>query len=155
MPRTTSTLAALAFTLLFTTVAGTQGLPAGLSPARAALWREIRAVNDSMEAAFSRGNMKAVAAFYADDAKMTGGSGPMVEGRSAIDAYWREVGTIPGSWRLEVRDIGGSRDLAYQRGHSRLTQRDTNGRERVSAVDFVVIWRREPGGQLRIWMDLY
>jgi ketosteroid isomerase-like protein len=135
-------------------VACAQNAPANLPPARAELWREIRAVNDSMEAAFKRGDMKAVAAFYADDAKMTGG-GPIVGGRAAIDDYWRRVGTTPGTWKLEVFEVGGSRELAYQRGRSHLTLRNADGAERVSVVDFVVIWRREPNGSLRMVLDLY
>jgi ketosteroid isomerase-like protein len=131
-----------------------QQMPANLPPARAALWREIRAVNDSMEAAFGRGDMKTVAAFYADDAKMTGG-GPIVEGRAAIDDYWRRIGTSKGTWKLEVYEVGGSRELAYQKGRSVLTLRDASGVERVSTVDFVVIWRRDSKGGLRIALDLY
>ena len=136
------------------TSARAQDMPAGLSAPRAALWREIRAVNDSMEAAFGRGDMKAVAAFYADDARMAGG-GQLVEGRVAVDGYWARLGASPGTWRLEVFEVGGSRDLAYQRGRSHLALRDSTGRERVSTVDFVVIWRRDPGRGLRIWLDLY
>jgi ketosteroid isomerase-like protein len=129
--------------------------PANLPAPRAALWREIRAVNDSMETAFKRGDMKAVSHFYADDAKMTGG-GPVVEGRAALDAYWARLASSPGTWKLEIFEIGGSRDLAYQKGRSTLTQRDpAGGADRVSVVNFVVIWKRAAGGGLRIAMDLY
>jgi ketosteroid isomerase-like protein len=128
--------------------------PAGVTGPRAALWREIRAVNDSMEAAFNRGDMRAVAAFYADDSKLAGG-GDVVEGRAAVDAYWGRLGGRGGTWRLEVFEVGGSRDLAYQRGRSHLTLRSADGRERTSVVDFVVVWRRNAEGGLRIWLDLY
>ena len=132
-----------------------QDMPANLSPPRAALWREVRAVNDSMQAAFGRGDMKAVAGFYADDARMAG-QGQMVTGREALDAYWARLGATPGTWKLDVFEVGGTRDLAYQRGRSTLTPRAADGSNRPPmVVDFVVVWRRDAGGGLRILMDLY
>jgi uncharacterized protein (TIGR02246 family) len=133
---------------------GAQSAPANLSPSRTALWREIRAVNDSMEAAFNRGDMKAVARFYADDARLAGQGGPVTEGRDAIDQYWAGIKN-PKRWRLEVLAVGGSPALAYQQGRSHLTTASPEGAERTSTVDFVVIWRRQPNGSLRMLMDLY
>jgi ketosteroid isomerase-like protein len=129
--------------------------PADLPPFRQALWKEIRAVNDSMEAAFNRGDMKAVSLFYADDAKMAGGLGPATTGRAAFDAYWARAGANGGRWKLEVHSIGGNRDIAYQTGRSNLVTRDANGVERASVIDFVVVWKRDAKGGLRILMDLY
>ena len=129
-------------------VAQAQQSPADIPPAKKALWQEIRAVNDSMEAAYNRGDMKAVSAFYADDAKMTGG-GPMTAGRAAFDQYWARAGASGGTWKLEIIKVGGNRDLAYQIGRSTLTT--PNG---PSIVDFVVIWKRDSKGGLRISMDL-
>ena len=134
--------------LLANAVAGAQQPPADLPEAKKVLWREIRAVNDSMEAAYNRGDMKAVSLFYADDAKMTGG-GSMTAGRAAFDAYWARAGSTGGTWKLEVHKVGGSRELAYQIGRSTLIT--ANG---PSIVDFVVIWKRDAKGGLRISMDL-
>lgn len=122
--------------------------PADLPPAKQALWREIRAVNDSMEAAYNRGDMKAVSLFYADDAKMIGG-GSSTAGRAAFDAYWARAGSSGGTWKLEIFKVGGSRELAYQTGRSTLIT--SNG---PSIVDFVVIWKRDAKGGLRISLDL-
>jgi ketosteroid isomerase-like protein len=145
MGRITSALVAL-FTVSIS--AHAQQPPADLPPAKKALWQEIRAVNDSMEAAYNRGDMKAVSAFYADDARMTGG-GSMTAGRAAFDAYWASAGRSGGTWKLEVHKVGGSRELAYQNGRSTLTT--ANG---PMVVDFVVIWKRDAKGGLRILMDL-
>jgi ketosteroid isomerase-like protein len=133
---------------VFSLAAHAQQPPSDLSPAKRALWQEIRAVCDSMEAAYNRGDMKAVSSFYADDAKMTGG-GPMTAGRAAFDAYWARAGSSGGTWKLEVHKVGGSRELAYQIGRSTLIT--ANG---PSIVDFVVIWKRDAKGGLRISLDL-
>lgn len=126
---------------------------ANLPPARAAIWNEVKALNDSMVAAFNRGDKLAVARFYADNARMAGGGGPETAGRAAIDRYWTR-GQGPGSWRLEVLDVGGSANLAYQVGRSHLTS-GTGATARTYVTNFVVVWERQAGGGLRITYDLY
>ena len=128
--------------------------PSGYSAPRQAMWAEIRALNDSMEAAFNRGDLSAVARFYADDARMRGQGARETRGRAAIDAYWTGIRN-PVRWRLEVLDVGGNRDLAYQVGRSHLTSRGQDGRERTYSTDFVVVWERQRDGSLRIILDLW
>lgn len=127
--------------------------PANLPPQRQALWNEVRALADSMEAAVGRGDMLAVSRFYADDARMAGGGGPLVAGRAAMDRYWTRI-REPRSWRLDIRDVGGSAELAYWIGTSHLVTGPV-GRERTSTTNFVVVLARQPGGGLRITLDLY
>lgn len=144
-------------TLLFLAVAAPLSgqAPAGYSATRQAMWAEVRSMNDSMEAAFNRGDMTAVARFYADHARMRGPGGPEISGRAAIDAYWTGI-RDPVRWRLEVLDVGGNRDLTYQLGRSHLTSRGRDGQERTYTTDFVVVWERQgAGGALRIILDLW
>jgi ketosteroid isomerase-like protein len=121
--------------------------------ASSALHREIRAVNDSMVAAFNSGNMLAVARFYADDARVDGEKGSVVQGRAAIDRYWTDIRDAK-SWALEVIAVGGPRDFPWQIGRSTLIQSSPQG-DRTSVVEFLALWRREPGGGLRMVMDYY
>ena len=119
----------------------------------AELRRQIEAVNREMEAAFNRGDLLAVARFYADDAVMMGPRGERVRGRAALDAYWQGV-TNPRRWRLDVFDVGGSLTEAYQLGRSTLTT-GTDGRERDSVTDFIVLWKRDAEGRWRIAVDMW
>lgn len=128
--------------------------PPGYSATRQVMWAEIRLMNDSLEAAFNRRDLAAVARFYADDARMRGPGGPETRGRAAIDAYWTGIRN-PVRWRLEVLDVGGNRDLTYQLGRSHLTSRGPDGQERTYTTDFVVVWERQPGGALRMSLDLW
>jgi uncharacterized protein (TIGR02246 family) len=121
--------------------------------AQSALHREIRAVNDSMVAAFNSGNMLAVARFYTDDARVDGEKGAVVQGRAAIDRYWTEIRNAK-SWTLEIIAVGGPRDFPWQIGRSTLVQTSPQG-DRTSIVEFLALWRREPGGGLRMVMDYY
>jgi ketosteroid isomerase-like protein len=122
-------------------------------PRDTVLYNEIARLNRAMEAAIGRGDVAAAARFYADDARIRGPRGFEVSGRSAIDDYWASIGNAR-SWKLEAWDVGGSRDEAYQVGRSTLVH-GAPGQERTSVVEFVVIWKRQADGQLRIALDFY
>ena len=109
---------------------------------------EIERLNREMTAALERGDGLAVAAIYADDARIVGPKRQTVAGREAIDQYWTRIKDA--KWTLEVREVGGSKDDAYEIGVSTLaTPRGTY------TCDFVVIWKRDAEGKLRIHLDLY
>jgi ketosteroid isomerase-like protein len=131
------------------TPAGAQRRPDGPAPLRA----EIQAVNDSMVAAFNRGDMLAVARFYTDDARVDGERGAVVVGRQAIDRYWTGIQGAK-SWTLEVIEVGGPRDSPWQVGRSTLVQSGPQG-DRVSVVEFLAVWRRDARGGLRLAVDYY
>ncbi|HJU76104.1 MAG TPA: nuclear transport factor 2 family protein, partial [Gemmatimonadaceae bacterium] len=117
------------------------------------LWRELQAVNDSMTAAFNKGDLLAVARFYTDDGIVDGPRGERVAGRAALDKYWTGIQN-PKSWKLEVLGLGGHPDFPYQIGRSTLVTSSPNG-DRTSVVEFLVLWRREQDGSLRIAVDYY
>ena len=119
-----------------------------------ALVAEIRALNDSMTATFARGDVAGVARFYADDGRLVGPRRTTVRGRAAIDRYWASIRGAK-SWQLEVLEVGGTRDAAYQVGLSTLVTVGPDGREHASVTEFVVIWKRQPDGSLKIALDLY
>lgn len=109
---------------------------------------EIERLNRDMTAALNRGDGLAVAAIYADGARIVGPKRQTVEGREAINAYWSRIKNA--KWTLEVREVGGTNDDAYESGVSTLTS------DRGSyTCDFVVIWKRDASGKLRIHLDLY
>jgi len=114
---------------------------------------EIEAVNRGMEAAFAKGDLLGVARFYADDAVLMGPDGERVRGRAEVDRYWTGIRN-PRRWTLEVLDVGGSATEAYQLGRSSLVQL-SDGKERTSVTDFIVIWKRRPGGEWRIAVDMW
>jgi ketosteroid isomerase-like protein len=124
-----------------------------LPPQDPALRAEIQAVNDSMVAAFNSGDMLAVARFYADDARIDGERGVLVQGRAAVDKYWTGIRGAK-SWKLQVIDVGGHRDSPYQIGRSTLVTSGPNG-DRTSVVEFLAVWRRDARGGLRMVVDYY
>ena len=127
--------------------------PAVLHAQQSALRQEIDSLNRAMEQAFAKGDMAAVAKFYADDAKLMGPRNADVVGRAAIDRYWLNIRGAK-SWKLEVIDVGGDRATAYQVGRSTLVTAGGGG-DQTSVSRFVVIWKRQPDGKLRIALDFY
>lgn len=119
----------------------------------AAIRTEVEAVNRAMEAAFNCGDMLAVAGFYADDATMMG-PGQRIRGRENLNRYWQSIPN-PKSWKLDVFEVGGSKDEPWQLGRSTLVSGSPSGQEHTSIVDFIVLWRRQSDGQLRIHVDMY
>jgi uncharacterized protein (TIGR02246 family) len=113
---------------------------------------EVERMNREMTAALERGDGLAVAQFYADDARMVGPKRSEVRGREAIDRYWSRIKNA--TWKLEVLEVGGTADDAYEIGRSTLTSK--NGEKESSyTCDFVLIWKRDANGKLRIHLDLY
>lgn len=130
-----------------------QGAPAAHAPADPAqLRREIEEENRQMIETFKRGDYLGIARFYTDDATIQFPGGK-VSGRQAIDKYWT---SIKGGkdWKLEVHEVGGDRETAYQLGRSSFTS-VADGKESTNVVDFVVIWKRQKDGRYKIHLDFY
>jgi ketosteroid isomerase-like protein len=117
------------------------------------LRREVVARTDSLLAAFRRNEPLAVSRIFADDATILGPQGLRVEGRAALDAYWL-ARPRPDSWLIETMEVGGSRDEPWQYARSiRLTT--ANGEQQRTVTTFILVWRRDSAGVLRIHLDLF
>ncbi|MCA9699607.1 MAG: nuclear transport factor 2 family protein [Myxococcales bacterium] len=127
--------------------------PAAAPAATVAFADELETVLREMEAAFARGDMAGVAAFYADDAVMLAPGGGRYEGREAIDAYWIRF-TEPIAWALESHGIEGRPELAVMRGRSTL-EYAREGEAQRSVVEFMLVWQRSPEGRWQIVVDAY
>jgi ketosteroid isomerase-like protein len=117
------------------------------------LRKEIEKISAEMMDTVKRGRTQDVAKFYADDATLYYSRDQRTHGRKAIDEYWARL-TGGKQWKLEIKEVGGTRDRAYQIGRSTFTTEGPEG-ERVSACDFVVIWKRQKDGSLKIFTDIY
>ncbi len=120
---------------------------------KTALRHEIVEANRQMVEAMKRGDLVGVARFYADDATILFHRGQKIQGRQAIDAYW--TGTKGAKdWKLDVIEVGGNRDEAYQMGKSSFTS-EVDGKENTYTCDFVAVWKRQKDGALKIYVDIY
>jgi ketosteroid isomerase-like protein len=120
------------------------GQPAPAAPLRA----EIEALNAAMTAALAR-EPAAVAAFYTDSAAIIGG-GQRLQGRAAVDEYWKGA-TMFEKWTLETLEIGGPATAPWQYGRSVLHGRSG----RTMETYFIGLLRRTAAGDLKFAVDAF
>ncbi len=111
----------------------------------------IEKLNKEMEKAFNDNDMMKVAAFYSDDAEISGDT-YTVRGRKNLDSYWMALKDLGRGWKLEVFEIGGEGDLVYQLGKSDLKYMN-KGAEVRSVVNFIVLWKRSADGTYKMYRD--
>jgi ketosteroid isomerase-like protein len=109
--------------------------------------------NRAMEDAMKKGDLQGVANFYADNALLLGPNGYSVSGRKAIDEYWTKLQS-PKDWKLDVLSVEGGKGVIIQRGRSKLVYAP-EGKERVSQVEFVLVWQQQKDGSYKIAVDAY
>lgn len=144
------TMIAVIATLLAAGPGQAQAPATSARPDASALFREVEALNRGMEAAVNRGDLAGAAAFYADNGIVRTARSIIVQGRAAIDRYFEAIGKA--TWKLDVLQVGGHKDAPYQVGRSTLIH---GARPDTSVVSFVVYWRRQQDGQLKIELDYY
>jgi uncharacterized protein (TIGR02246 family) len=112
-------------------------------PARAEEVREaVEAGNRAFIAAFLRGDAKAVAELYTEDARVIAPGSPVARGRAAIAAFWQKsIDSGVKEVALETADVESSGDLAAETGAVRQVAKDG----RVSEARYVVVWKRVNG----------
>ena len=111
----------------------------------------IENLNKQMEKVFNANDMAATAAFYTDDAEISG-SNYVVTGRKNLDNYWLSLKDRGRGWKLTVIEIGGTDDYIYQLGNSDLTY-IANGKETKSVTNFVLIWKKQKDNSYKIFRD--
>ena len=104
-----------------------------------------------MERVFNANDMAATAAFYSDDAEISGAN-YVITGRSNIDKYWLNLKDKGRGWKLTVIEIGGTDDYIYQLGNSDLTY-IVSGKETKSVTNFVLIWKKQADNSYKIFRD--
>jgi uncharacterized protein (TIGR02246 family) len=114
------------------------GSPAQAGDVRAA----VDAGNRAFIAAFLRGDARAVADLYTENAQVIAPGAPVARGRSAIAAAWQKaMDAGVKDLKLDTADVESSGDLACETGTVRLVAKDgapTEGR-------YVVVWKRTNG----------
>jgi ketosteroid isomerase-like protein len=112
---------------------------------------KIKILNKDMEKAFNDNDMVKVAAFYRDDAEISG-EYYTVKGRKSLDNYWMNLKDKGRGWKLDVIEIGGEGELVYQLGKSDLRY-ISKGVEKRSITNFILIWKLSTDGTYTILRD--
>jgi ketosteroid isomerase-like protein len=105
---------------------------------------ELEAFNGRFAAALAGQDLEGVLGFYTEDARLLFHGLPMIEGGAALEAFWREELRRPGSIRFESVEIFEAASLVVDVGRYRSAQ---------GAGKYVVVYRRQPDGSLKIAVD--
>ena len=128
----------------------------GCGPAWAETAKEgIEAANQRFEAAFNRGDAAAVAELYTSDAALLPPGEARVDGRSAIERYWK--GAIDAGFKdltLEAQDVTETTNGAVEFGRFTMAGPNAGAAAGTMAGKYAVLWRGE-GGSWRIHRDMW
>lgn len=117
--------------------------------------RSVEQFTRDWEAVFDRADHQTIAAFYTDDAKLIATQVETIEGRPAIEEFWRVACAGARAAGLErrvhVTDFASAGDLATLRGIVTLCPA---GSARQTTVRYVTVWKRQPDGCWRIDTDI-
>ncbi len=111
------------------------------APAFAQNKATIEKLNDTWTAAFNNGDAAAVAGLYTEDAYVLPPGSPMVKGRAAIEAFWRQAAQQMGDAKLTTLDVLPlGRSAAREIGTVTLRTKSQPPQEVVGK--YVVVWRK-------------
>jgi uncharacterized protein (TIGR02246 family) len=111
------------------------------SPALAQNKATIEKLNELWTAAFNKGDAAAVAALYTEDAYVLPPGSAMVEGRAAIEAFWRQAAQQMSDAKLTTVDVLPlGRSAAREIGTVTLKTKSQPPQEVVGK--YVVVWRK-------------
>ncbi len=88
-------------------------------------------------------NDRATAACYEDGAILLAPGRQPVIGRTAIERFLSSFPPLS-EYRLEVAEIFGDGDLAFERGAASMTLRPAEKAPEDLRMNYVVVWRRQP-----------
>jgi ketosteroid isomerase-like protein len=99
----------------------------------------IESASKKFAEVFSKGDAAALAAMYADGARVLPPNSTMVEGRQRIQELWQNLINTGAQLSLSTTDVEGRGDLAYEVGTYNLTNPDG----KADTGKYVVVWRRQ------------
>lgn len=138
---------------------GRQATPAAFVSDRRA--GDERAIRAEMTAWFEAGAAKdgeKFGSYYAPDASLFPPNEPIVNGKAAIQAYWREFFKRPGlvfgggTTHVEASKAG---DLAYEHGTYEVKLGGPDGKPVTSKGKYVVVWKKQPDGKWKAVADIF
>lgn len=97
---------------------------------------------------------RASAACYEDDAIILAPGQPPIIGQSAIEGFLSSFPPLS-DYRLEVAELVGHGDLAFERGSASMILQPTEGPTQQLRINYLLIWRRQTDGSWRAAREIF
>jgi uncharacterized protein (TIGR02246 family) len=119
--------------------------------------QEVDRTNREFVAAFNRGDMATVASCYVEDAKVMPPGSEVVQGREAIEQFWRGVQKQMGvkEVTLDSQEVEASGDIAHEVGTATLKIEPPGGQAATVPIKYLVAWKRQADGAWRVAVDIW
>jgi uncharacterized protein (TIGR02246 family) len=116
----------------------------------------IAAARAAFVAALRRGDAKAAATLYTDDATLLPPTAELIQGREAIEGFWR-VGLDAGvaEIELETLELGREDGLAYEIGRYALRLQPVDEGAVVDRGKYVLVHERQADGRWRRAVEMF
>ncbi len=112
----------------------------------------IEAANKQFADAFNRDDARGMAALYGETAQLLPPGSQPLEGRTAIETFWRGIAELPiADLQLQTVDVESHPDGACEVGRYKMIGSD--GGE-IDSGKYIVIWKRDATGW-KIYRDIW
>jgi uncharacterized protein (TIGR02246 family) len=132
-------------------------LHAGTVSTKSKVRAAVEINNQKWSRAQVKGDAKAIVDLFTDDGmELFSRRGKVLKGRDSLLVFWKEVmrDEHPKQASVTTVDLALSGDYATEVGNYAYTYApDSTGKPRHESGRYAVIWRRQPNGTWKIWMD--
>ena len=127
--------------------------PARLSDADLELIRQADAAFATNAQASPRDD-RASAAYYEDSAIMLAPNQAPIQGRARIEDY---LASFPpfSNYRLDVAEIEGAGDWAYERGSASMKLAPPGATPREVRINYLLVWRKQGDGSWKVAREIF
>lgn len=118
----------------------------------------IRKLDKAWDLAAQNKDLDKTVSFYADDASMFPFNAPIASGKEQIRQVWTKLMAMPGYWLSFTPSqihVAKARDMAYEIGAFELKTNDAQGKLTSTPGKFVVVWKKQPGGEWKAVADIF
>jgi uncharacterized protein (TIGR02246 family) len=122
----------------------------------ASLEDQVKAAYANWDAAFNKGDAKAVAAFYTDDATFLPPSHDIVKGPAGVDKFFSGLfaNGVTGH-KLELIEVHGNDEMAVAAAKWSAKGKDANGAETSFGGIATHLFNKQPDGSLRLRLHTF
>lgn len=110
------------------------------------------------EKTFYEGDYQAMASVYTADAKLLIEDGEIIEGRQAIEDFWKvacaRANAVQMKRSIHDDELESSGDLGYKRNTVTLEIPTKEGKTVTHVIKSITVWKREADGVWRIAQDI-